>query len=111
MKTSTVKKYECELCGTVYESEEAAKRCESRPVSQDKGAKVGDRVYITGGDGIGEQAIVQSRHVYSREWGHGQWERYWHTVGLTAKMADTWGSRQLTFDDYALIAANSGESK
>jgi hypothetical protein len=69
-------------------------------VSQDKGVKVGDVVLVTKGDGAGSKATVESRFIFDMEWGHYAWERYWHTVGLTAKLNDSWGTRQLTFDSY-----------
>ncbi len=102
MKVSEVKVYQCETCGTSYSSEELAKKCESRPITQDRGVQNGDKVRIIRGDGQG-LATVEGRHVYSREWGHYAWERYWHTVGLTAKCDEGYGHRQLTFDDYEVI--------
>jgi hypothetical protein len=91
--------YLCEICKRAYQSEAAAKECETRSISEDKGVKVGDRVRVLRGDGVGVLATVESVIVYDREWGHYAWERYWHTIGLIARL-DTWGHRQLTFDDY-----------
>lgn len=100
MKTIQIQKYQCDICGALYETAQAAKKCESKPVSEDKGVKVGDMVLITKGEGQGSEATVESRFVFSMEWGHYAWERYWHTVGLTAKVSNSWGHRQLTFDSY-----------
>ncbi len=69
--------------------------------------KVGDTVIITQGDGEGSKAIVESIHIYDKEWGHYAWDRYWHTVGLTAKVVDGWGHRSLTFDSYKLPESGS----
>lgn len=91
--------YECEICHERYGSAEKALECESKPVTGDKGVKVGDTVRIVRGDGAGyENAKVTAVTIYSKNWGHYQWERYWHTVGLVAKL--DLGSRTLTFDDY-----------
>ncbi len=109
MKTSTVQRYTCETCGTTYDTEDAARLCESRPVSQDKGAKVGDSIRIIRGEGQG-LAKVENRFIYDRAWGHYAWERYWHTVGLQAKCANGYGHRQLTFDDYEVVAPVSAST-
>lgn len=106
MKTIQIQKYQCDICGQSYGTADAAKKCESKPVSEDKGVKVGDVVLITKGDGQGSTATVESRFVFDRV-AHYAWERYWHTVGLTAKLNDSWGHRQLTFDSYEPVAANN----
>lgn len=98
-----ITRYKCKTCGHVYDSEEAADRCESRPVREDRGVKVGDTVLITAGDGEGMKAKVESIYIVDMEWGHYAWERYWHTVALTAKVIDSWGHRTLTFDSYKVI--------
>lgn len=103
METIQVTRYKCSTCGKVYDNKTGATSCESAPVSQDKGAKVGDRVRVTLGDGAGGLAIVESVYVIDREWGHYAWKRYWHTVALTAKLVDDVGSRMLTFDSYELV--------
>lgn len=69
MQTKSVEKYQCDLCHTWYNSKEEAERCESRPISQDKGVKVGDIVTITQGDGTGKQAKVTSVFVYDKRLG------------------------------------------
>jgi len=98
MKTKQLTRYTCEICGETYETAEAALLCEARLVSQDKGAKVGDVVLVT--EGAGEKAKVTGVSVCSRLCGHYAWERYWHTVAVTADLVDHWGSRFLMFDSY-----------
>ena len=44
MNTSTVTYYHCGICNARYTTPEAALKCEQRPVTQDKGVKVGDIV-------------------------------------------------------------------
>jgi hypothetical protein len=100
MKTKHITPYECEICGARYSTADVAKKCESKPLSQDKGVNVGDEVLITSGDGKGEKATVERILVYDMEWGHYAWERYWHTIGLVANLNESPGSRQLTFDSY-----------
>lgn len=92
--------FECSICHTKYPTLKEAENCESRPVSQDRGVKVGDLVRVTMGDGKGQLAKVTKTFVYSKDWGHYAWERYWHTVGITADLIESWGSRQLAFDSY-----------
>jgi hypothetical protein len=108
MKEFTVTKYKCETCGAVYESVLDAKSCEKKQVTHDKGVKIGDTIRIVRGDGQG-LAKVTGRFVYNKEWGHYAWKRYWHTVGLAADCLGegAWGSRQLTFDDYDLVAVST----
>lgn len=95
--------YECEICNHEYSDEDSVKECEEKPISQYKGVKVGDIVKILTGDGAGKFGKVTSIFIYSKDWGHYLAARYHHTVGLTADVLDSWGSRQLTFDDYELI--------
>lgn len=103
MKTRTVTEYRCEICNTRYTTEKEALACEERSVLQDKGVQAGDTVRITRGEGQG-LATVTNRLIFDREWGHYMWERYWHTVGLMATCNEGFGSRQLTFDDYEVVA-------
>lgn len=104
MKISQVTKYTCEICGSSYFSPEKAELCESRELSGDKGAKVGDIVLITRGDGAGSKAKITEISVCSREYGHYAWERYWHTVCVVADLIDDFGSRSLLFDDYEMLS-------
>lgn len=108
MEELLVTRYKCQTCGKVYDRLENAEECEKRPVSQDKGVKVGDVVKITAGDGAGLTATVESVFVIDREWGHYAWERYWHTVALTAKVNGSYGHRMLTFDNYETLVPNTG---
>jgi len=93
-------RYKCSKCGALYGSQTDAESCESRPITKDKGAKVGDIVTILNGEGAGQKAKVTNVHVIDREWGHYAWERYWHTVSVTADLVDGYGTRHLTFDSY-----------
>lgn len=103
MEKKIIETFKCEICNTTYSSEEQALECESRPVTQDKSVKVGDIIKITKGDGAGEKAKVEDIFIYSKDWGHYLYETYWHTVGISAKLIDSWGNRQLTFSDYEKI--------
>lgn len=104
MKIETKKVYICEICGARYDKKEVAKKCESVAISQDKGVKIGDIVRITKDKGFGARGKVTKIFVYSMTWGHYDWQRYWHTVGLEVDVIDSWGSRLLTFDSYELIS-------
>ena len=95
----TITKYKCAICGAMYDTFTAAESCESRPVRQDKGVKIGDRVRVTAGDGVGRLGPVEAVIIFDKEWGHYAWERYWHTVGVTAAL-DEGFHRLLTFDSY-----------
>lgn len=100
MKEIVKTTYQCEVCETEYAVKDEALRCEAKPVSQDKGVKVGDIVTIIEGDGRGQRAKVTRVYVLSKNWGHYAWERYWHTVSVNAEIIDSYGCRQLTFDNY-----------
>ena len=106
----TIEKFKCPTCGKLYTERRDAEVCAARPVSQDRSVKVGDTVRITGGDGAGHTATVERIYVLDREWGHYAWERYWHTVALTARVNGSWGHRMLTFDNYELIGAKPQEA-
>ncbi len=110
MQEINIKRYKCQTCGHDYGSAEAAVKCEKKPVSQDKGVKIGDIVIVTKGEGQSQKAKVDSRFVFSMEWGHYAWEQYWHTVGLTAQLCDDTGSRQLTFDSYEPLNSTSSDN-
>jgi hypothetical protein len=102
MKAIPKTEYQCDVCKHVYSTEKEALKCESKPVTQDRGVKIGDRVRITSGDGTGLECEVSEIFIISKDWGHYAWERYWHTVGVSGKVIGSWGSRMLTFDSYAL---------
>jgi hypothetical protein len=101
--TKVEQTFQCELCQTVYRTEAEAKRCESVPVHEDKGAKVGDIVRVLTGEGKGELAKVTRRTVIDKDWGHYAAKRYWHTVAVDANLINSWGSRFLTFDAYEAV--------
>jgi len=100
MNKVTITKYKCSVCGALYDSESEALKCEPRPITQDKGVKIGDNVIITSGDGAGAEAKVTNISVIDKQWGHYAWERYWHTVAVSADIIGSHGSRFLTFDSY-----------
>jgi hypothetical protein len=97
MKTLTIQKYACGICGHAYDSKESALKCESRPVTHDD-VQIGDEVEIATGEGQGQRLKVEEKWIVSMEWGHYAWERYWHTVSCSGPVLGSWGHRQLTFD-------------
>lgn len=101
--TKTVTTYTCTKCEHAYPTLEEAEECESRQITHDKGVKVGDIVRITQGDGKGQKAKVTDINIIDKNWGHYAWERYWHTVSVTAELIEDWGARHLTFDSYEVI--------
>jgi hypothetical protein len=103
MKAVPTTRYQCEICRCIYDLPAEAEECESRPVSQDKGVKVGDRVRITRGEGAGHLCEITSVYVLDRAWGHHAWDRYWHTVCVSGRVVDWYGSRMLTFDSYEVL--------
>lgn len=104
MKTSSkiITEYECEICGAIYSTKKEALKCESKPVTYDRGVKIGDTVRIIRGDGQG-LAKVENIWIIDKDWGHYVADRYHHTVAMSVKCLDSWGNRTLTFDDYELI--------
>jgi hypothetical protein len=99
MKTKTTTVYVCEKCQDEFCSGDVALECERVPVTQDKGAVIGDIVLITGGEGLGQRAKVSRWGVLSKS--HGK--RYHHTIFINADLFETWGSRMLLFDQYEVI--------
>ena len=49
MKTINVIKHQCEICGGLHDTEDAARMCEATPITQDLGVRVGDKVMVTVG--------------------------------------------------------------
>lgn len=98
MKEST--KYQCEICGRIYDEKDRAEKCEAMPIKNDKGVDVGDFVLITRGDGAGGLGKVKSTHVQEVGWGP---VAYDHSVALVADVVDSWGTRLLTFDSYEVV--------
>ena len=100
MKTIQKEFYQCEKCNKEYSRESLATKCESQPIMEVKdGVKIGGKVKIIQGDGTGEMATVTKIFVMDMDWGHYQWEKYWHTIALSADL-EGGGSRLLTFDSY-----------
>lgn len=101
MKTIIIQKFQCELCGTLYDDREIALKCESRPVTHDE-CGIGDVVMITQGDGKGLTLRVEEKTVASMEYGHYAWDRYWHTELVSGKIElpdrRIIGERVLNFD-------------
>lgn len=107
MKTVTIQKYACGICGHAYDTKKQALKCESRPVTHDD-VEIGDIVKILTGDGVGKLVKVDEKWVVDMDWGHYAWERYWHTVACSGKVLDSWGSRQLTFDAREKVDESNG---
>jgi hypothetical protein len=103
MRERIVKQFECSICGNVYGNADSAIGCEERGITHNRNVKEGDTVRILNGQDSGSLATVTKVFIYDKYWGHYAWERYWHTVGLVAKIKGGYASRQLTFDDYEVI--------
>jgi len=102
MKRVKIIHYQCEICNHIYGDKKLALSCETKKVSKDLGAKVGDKIKVLVGQGTGQEGIVDKISIVDKYWGHYQWEAYWHTVAVTAKLDDG-GYRFLTFDTYQLV--------
>jgi len=102
MKVITKQFYQCEVCNEQYNTSGEAIKCEKRPVTKDKGVKVGDRVKVTIGEGTGESALVTQINILSKDYGHYLWRKYWHTVALIVDF-DNGGTRNILFDTYETI--------
>lgn len=100
MKKVVITKYECEICGTQYETQESAIACEAIPIQHDRGVKVGDLVRITAGDGTGQFCKVEKVCIHQPGWGPKQYD---HSVYLTGQVVDSWGHRQLSFNSYEVL--------
>jgi hypothetical protein len=103
MKKIVKTSYQCEICKEIFLTEKYAIECEKHPVTYDRGVKKGDKVNLLTGKGNGELATVERTYVINQSWGHGDAERYWHTIGLIASLDEKAGSRILTFDDYEVV--------
>lgn len=101
MKVTKIKKYKCEICGTNYDTRKEAKECEAKPITKDKGVKVGDKVIITDGCRKGSMAKVDEIFILSMDWGHYDAELYHHTIALWARIGGS--HRLLTFDSYQQV--------
>jgi hypothetical protein len=100
MKIEQITKYICEVCEARHDTAEGASKCESIPVKHDKGVKVGDKVRITAGDGIGLLCTVENVRVHSPGWGPSTHD---HAVYLIGKVDGSWGHRQLSHNSYEVI--------
>lgn len=96
----TIHKYQCEICGAVYDTPDKATKCESIPVQHDRGVKVGDVVLITSGDGVGKRMRVTRIGVHEPGWGPA---RYDHSVFLMGDVLESWGSRQVAYNAYEVL--------
>ena len=100
------RRYRCGICKHEYKTAREALECEESPLREGKGVKIGDTVMITGGQGSGCLAKVESLSVAEKYWCQGSWKYYWHTVMVSAHILEGQhkiGSRWLTFDQYYII--------
>ena len=100
MKVEHHTKYICEVCGASYNTADEANKCEAIPVKHDRGVKVGDKVRITSGDGIGMLCTVENVRVHSPGWGPSTHD---HAVYLIGKVDGSWGHRQLSHNSYEVL--------
>lgn len=103
IKKKEVILYICEICNTSYENKEVALKCEQKPITHEKGVKVGDIVKITYGEGKGGLAKVIKTYICNRFEGHYASEKYWHTVALNVDSMNNLGTRCLYYDWYELV--------
>ncbi len=97
MKEFNYTRYACDVCGKLFQHPKDAQDCESNPVREDRGVKVGDLVRIPRGDGTGSLCKVDRLWVVEPGWGPKQYD---HTVMVSGAVVDSWGSRQLAYDSY-----------
>ena len=95
--------YVCEKCRKSFDSRMAAARCESVPITQDRGVKVGDIVRITYGQGAGARGLVERISVLDSE--YAPVKGYTHTIALSVKCIDSYGNRFLLHDHYCVLSA------
>jgi len=69
MKTITRKFYQCSICDEEYSTKKEALSCENKPISKDRGVKIGDTVLITGGQGTGQKGKVTRKWIVDKYWG------------------------------------------
>ena len=100
MRVELYTKYICEVCGANYNTADEANKCEAIPVKHDRGVKVGDKVRITSGDGIGLLCTVENVRVHSPGWGPATHD---HAVYLIGKVEGSWGHRQLSHNSYEVL--------
>lgn len=56
MKIITKKFYKCEKCNVEYTTLKEVISCENKPITKDKGVKIGDIVLIIGGECKGKKS-------------------------------------------------------
>lgn len=100
MKTVVETRYFCEACGGKFSQAKDALECESKPITQDKGAIVGSIVKILSGAGAGENARVERLFVCSPDYGP---QVYTHTRSLQVECIESFGHRHLNFDAYEVV--------
>lgn len=105
--------YQCEICGEHYEKEEDALECESIPVTQDKGVKIGDFVINAGGfcKVVDVKIFSRSDALMMRD--HSDCFSYIHTICLKVIYHANFqpkkhGTTILHFDDYDIDFTNKG---
>jgi hypothetical protein len=100
MKTIITKKYICEICSKIYDTEEKALVCESKPVTPPVPAiNDGDKVLITKGPGRSKTGTVDFSYILDGTYG----DQYWHSTMLMVTTEDGMGSIGLTYDYYERI--------
>ncbi len=95
-------KFKCSICGEIYDTKEQCESCENKPITQDKGVKIGDEVRVIKGYYQGLAKVVGIR-IESKHWRDHYFNRYWHTIGLSVNCINGLDSRSLSFDDYETI--------
>lgn len=97
MKEIVTTKYQCERCLAIYPSADEAKTCQKRKV-KGKRPDIGETILILKGEFKGQHAKVYKVFVNSL-W-HGGSKKYWHTVGVLAKIIDQESTVRLYWNEY-----------
>lgn len=90
-------KYQCKVCGSIYDNKNEAKKCEKIPITQERGVKKGDFIMLTEGEGKFEDARVLEVGIVGKYTG---FKKYLHTIYLVVKLFDG-RQRNVLFDNYA----------
>lgn len=98
-RTITITDYICEKCSSAFDTEEECKDGESLEVTHDKKVKVGDKIKVLQGEGVGETAIVEDISIHPCS-DKGRGRQYRHTMVITARMVESYGHRILFHDQY-----------
>ena len=91
MKEIIEKKYQCEVCGGTYYAKEEAIECEGRPVTQDKGVKIDDIVFVM-------QNLKREKAKVTRI----SVEKYSHKLILDVELLESGFFRSLKSNEYEL---------